>query len=67
MQFEAVARETVLLDPDNNLSPKQIPNEIRKDPLTGKTSRICHFRELLWKKPDLDQLVAGCESFAGRV
>ena len=48
MKFEAIARETVLLDPDNNLTPKHIPNEIRKDPLTGKTSRICHFRELSW-------------------
>jgi galactose-1-phosphate uridylyltransferase len=63
MKFEAVARETVLLDPDNNLTPKHIPNEIRKDPLTGKTSRICHFRELSWKKPDLEQLVAGTESW----
>ena len=63
MRFEAIARETVLLDPENNLAPKQIPNEIRKDPLTGRTSRICHFRELSWKKPDLDKLIAGTESW----
>jgi UDPglucose--hexose-1-phosphate uridylyltransferase len=61
MKFEAIKRETVILDPGNNMKPKTIPSEIRKDPLTGKTSRICHFRPLKWKKPDLDQLVAGTE------
>ena len=63
MKFEAIARETVLLDPGNDMAPKNIPNEIRKDPLTGKTARICHFRELEWKKPDLEELVAGTESW----
>ena len=63
MKFEAIARETVLLDPGNNMAPKSIPNEIRKDPLTGKTARICHFRELEWKKPDLEKLVDGTESW----
>ncbi|MCP4626696.1 MAG: hypothetical protein GY850_24790, partial [bacterium] len=63
MQFEAIVRETVLLDPSHDMAPKNIPNEIRKDPLTGKTARICHFRELKWKKPDLKELVAGTESW----
>jgi len=63
MKFEAIPRETVLLDPGNNMVPKNIPNEIRKDPLTGKTARICHFRELKWEKPDLNKLVAGTESW----
>ena len=63
MKFEAIAREAVHLDPSDNLARKHIPNEIRRDPLTGKTSRICHFRELNWKKPDLDKLVAGTESW----
>jgi galactose-1-phosphate uridylyltransferase len=63
MKFEAITREAVLLDPSDNLARKHIPNEIRLDPLTGKTSRICHFRELTWKKPDLDKLVAGTESW----
>ena len=63
MEFEAIARETVLLDPGNDMAPKHIPNEIRRDPLTGKTARICHFRELKWKKPDLEKLVAATESW----
>ena len=61
MKFEAITRETVILDPNDNMKPKTIPSEIRKDPLTGKTSRICHFRLLKWEKPDLDQLIAGTE------
>lgn len=63
MKFEAIPRETVLLDPNNNMVPKNIPNEIRIDPLTGRTSRVCHFRELKWKKPDLDKLIAGTETW----
>jgi len=63
MKFEAIARETVLLDPNNDMALKNIPNQIRKDPLTGKTSRICHFRNLKWEKPDIDRLIAGTESW----
>jgi len=61
MKFEAIERETVILDPGNNMQRKSIPSEIRKDPLTGRTSRICHFMPLKWKKPDFDQLVAGTQ------
>ena len=63
MKFVSIAREAVLLDPNQNLARKAIPNEIRKDPLTGKTARICHFRELKWKKPDFEKLIAGTESW----
>jgi galactose-1-phosphate uridylyltransferase len=63
MEFKVIPRETVLLDPANDMARKNIPNEIRKDPLTGRTSRICHFRELKWKKPDLDKLIAGTEKW----
>ena len=58
-----MARETILLDPTNDMTPKDIPNEIRRDPLTGKTARICHFRELRWDKPDIDKLIAGTENW----
>ena len=61
MKFEAIERQTVILDPSNNMQRKTIPSEIRKDPLTGRTSRICHFMPLKWQKPDFDQLVAGTE------
>jgi galactose-1-phosphate uridylyltransferase len=63
MEFKIIQRETVLLDPNNQMARKSIPNEIRKDPLTGKTARVCHFRELSWKKPDIGKLVAGTEKW----
>ncbi|MGD8342943.1 MAG: hypothetical protein PVI38_03605 [Desulfobacterales bacterium] len=63
MKFEAIERETVILDPNNNMARKSIPSEIRKDPLTGRTSRICHFMPLKWEKPDFDQLVAGTQEY----
>ena len=61
MKFEAIERQTVILDPNNSMQRKTIPSEIRKDPLTGRTSRICHFMPLKWQKPDFDQLVTGTE------
>jgi len=63
MKFETIERETVILDPVNNMQRKTIPSEIRKDPLTGRTSRISHFMPLKWEKPDFDKLVAGTVKF----
>jgi UDPglucose--hexose-1-phosphate uridylyltransferase len=63
MKFEAIQKETVILDPQNNMARKSIPSEIRKDPLTGRTSRICHFMALKWEKPDFEKLVAGTEAW----
>ena len=59
MKFEAVQKETVMLNPMKNMERKAIPSEIRKDPLTGRTSRICHFMKLQWQMPDLEKLVSG--------
>lgn len=63
MKFEAIERETVILDPKNNMARRSIPSEIRKDPLTGRNSRICHFMALKWDKPDFEKLVAGTEAW----
>jgi UDPglucose--hexose-1-phosphate uridylyltransferase len=62
MNFEVTRKEARILDPANGMQPKTIPVEVRTDPLTGRTSRICHFMRLQWKKPDLSQLVAGTEA-----
>lgn len=62
MEFWAQQKETVILDPGKNMARRAIPSEIRKDPLTGRTARICHFMALKWEKPDFDQLVAGTET-----
>ena len=61
MEFWAEQKETVILDPRNNMTRRAIPSEIRKDPLTGRTARICHFMELKWEKPDFRKLIAGTE------
>ena len=61
MEFEASQKETVILDPGNNMAPRAIPSEIRKDPLTSRSARICHFMKLNWQKPDFEKMVAGTE------
>jgi galactose-1-phosphate uridylyltransferase len=62
MNFEAVKKEAVILNPAKDMQPRTIPIEVRRDPLTGRTSRICHFRLLAWQKPDIDKIVAGTEA-----
>lgn len=62
MQFAVTQKEAVILDPAGGLQPRAIPVEVRTDPLTGRTARICHFMRLQWKKPDLEKLVAGTEA-----
>jgi UDPglucose--hexose-1-phosphate uridylyltransferase len=63
MQFEAIKKETVMLNPQKDMAERRIPSEIRVDPLTGRTARICHFMQLQWEKPDFDALVAGTEAW----
>jgi galactose-1-phosphate uridylyltransferase len=62
MKFEVIKKEAIILDPTKDMQPRTIPVEVRKDPLTGRTARICHFMRLQWKKPDLAQLVAGTDA-----
>ena len=52
MQFERIKKETIILNPQKDMAEQRIPSEIRLDPLTGRTARICHFMKLHWEKPD---------------
>ena len=63
MKFESIVKETVLSDPQKDGAERHIPSEIRIDPLTGRTARICHFMKLQWEKPDFEALVAGTEAW----
>jgi UDPglucose--hexose-1-phosphate uridylyltransferase len=63
MQFERIKKETVILNPLKDMAEQRIPSEIRLDPLTGRTARICHFMELHWEKPDFQALIAGTEAW----
>lgn len=63
INFRAERKQTELLDPRSGGAKKAIPSEVRHDPLTGRTARICHFMELKWQLPDFEKLVAGTESW----
>ena len=63
MDFEVIRKETVMLNPQEKMAEKRIPSEIRFDPLTGRTARICHFMKLQWEKPDFQALVTGTEQW----
>jgi UDPglucose--hexose-1-phosphate uridylyltransferase len=63
MKFEAIKKETVVLNPQEEMAERRISSEIRIDPLTGRTARICHFMKLKWEKPDFDAIVAGTEAW----
>ena len=63
LRFEAVKKETAILDARANGERKTIPSEVRRDPLTGRTARICHFMALKWQKPDFEKMVEGTQSW----
>ncbi|GAB6907564.1 conserved hypothetical protein [Desulfosarcina cetonica] len=63
MNFEAIKKETIMLVPNKEPALQRIPSEIRIDPLTGRTARICHFMKLAWEKPDFDALVSGTDAW----
>jgi galactose-1-phosphate uridylyltransferase len=63
MKFEAIKKETIMLNPNENMAERRIASEIRIDPLTGRTARICHFMKLQWEKPDFEALIAGTDSW----
>jgi galactose-1-phosphate uridylyltransferase len=63
LSFEADKKETAILDSRAGGRRTIIPSEVRRDPLTGRTARICHFMELKWQKPDFEKLVEGTQSW----
>lgn len=56
MKFTVIPKETVLLNPLQEMRRRTVASEIRFDPLTGRSSRVCHFMKLQWQKPDLEAL-----------
>jgi len=63
MEFRAIQKETVVLNPKKDMARRSIPSEIRFDPLTGRSARICHFMKLQWEKPDFEKMVAGTDAW----
>lgn len=69
MKFESIRKETLMQIAGKTPELQRVPSEIRMDPLSGRTARICHFMKLAWKKPDFDALVGGTDAwcpFCGR-
>ncbi|MCU0559419.1 MAG: hypothetical protein MUD16_04420 [Desulfobacterales bacterium] len=62
IRFAVTRKEAVILDPGSAMQKKAIPVEVRADPLTGRTSRICHFRTLRFEKPDLTRLIEASQA-----
>lgn len=65
IEFRREKRLTSYLDPRREFQPVQVESELRWDPLTGQSGRICHFGGLRLSVPDLqalarDSLAAGC-------
>ncbi|MEZ4525428.1 MAG: hypothetical protein R2941_05845 [Desulfobacterales bacterium] len=63
MHFHIVKKETVIRNPLKDNERRSIASEIRQDPLTGRTSRICHFMKLKWEKPDFEKIVGSTQDF----
>ena len=62
MDFKSQQKATLILNPSDKMESKRIPSEIRWDPLTGRTARICHFMQLHWPKPDFETMIAGTQA-----
>ncbi len=43
MEFSSFKSHSRFLDPRRNFEQSEVPSEIRVDPITQRTSRICHF------------------------
>jgi galactose-1-phosphate uridylyltransferase len=59
MELIIESKQTEMLNPAKEGARRTIRSEIRRDPLTGRSARICHFMALRWEKPDFDRLIAG--------
>jgi UDPglucose--hexose-1-phosphate uridylyltransferase len=71
LAFRSEKKLTVLLDPRHDFGQAEIESEIRFDPLTGDTARICHFTGMTPQAPDMAALAAsthrGCPFCVERV
>ncbi len=54
--FRSERKLTVLLDPRQDFERAEIESEIRFDPLTGDSARICHFTGMAPQTPDMAEL-----------
>ena len=60
--FRSEKKLTALLDPRHDFAPAEVESEIRFDPLTADTARICHFTGMAPQMPDMAVLAAATEA-----
>ncbi|HTN67603.1 MAG TPA: hypothetical protein VL051_15625 [Burkholderiaceae bacterium] len=58
LAFRSEKKLTALLDPRRDFARTEIESEIRFDPLSGDSARICHFTGLTPQAPDMAALAA---------
>ncbi|MBV1915923.1 MAG: hypothetical protein KUG72_11095 [Pseudomonadales bacterium] len=63
IQFKKDIKRTEFLDPRNEYKLSEVETEIRYDPLTGSSSRICHFSRDKMPAPDLTEMVEASTGF----
>lgn len=71
IDFRSEKKQTALLDPRRDFARVEIESEIRFDPLTGDSARICHFTGMTPQAPDMAELAGttriGCPFCAEQV
>jgi len=63
IKFRKDIKRTEFLDPRNEFKLSEVETEIRYDPLTGSSSRICHFSRDKMPAPDLTEMVEASTGF----
>jgi UDPglucose--hexose-1-phosphate uridylyltransferase len=62
IEFRREVKKARLLDPRRGFDEVEVESEVRFDPLTQATSRICHFSLKAAPPTDLDQILAASRS-----
>ena len=57
LEFRATRKRARIHDPRRDFALTEIESEVRYDPLTGDSARICHFAYPKREQPDLSSIV----------
>jgi len=57
LEFRATRKRARIHDPRRDFALTEIESEVRYDPLTGDSARICHFAYPKRERPDLSPMI----------
>jgi len=57
VEFQSDKKRARLHDPRKGFAEVEVESEVRRDPLTGNSARICHFTLAATRAPDLTEMV----------